>query len=94
MEQSSGGKDVRKLMGLWECFSLGSRGVCNDAKRLIDFVAEIINDPDPERLNNASGVLNANGLSIEQVQDKLLGAKNIKDAILKEFPTEGTDETD
>ena len=90
MEQNTGGKDVKILMELWNTFSTGSRGVGMDAQKIQDFVKEIV--ADSERKNNAIGVLNANGLSLEQVQDKLKGAKNIKEAILKEFPTHETNE--
>ena len=84
MEQNTGGIDVDRLMELWRTYSTGAIGVCNDAQRMQDFVAEIVSDE--ERKNNAVGNLNAKGLSIEQVQEKLTGAQNIKAAIVAEFP--------
>ena len=84
MEQSAGADFTDRLMEAYQSAKTGSNSIARDWQKFIDLVDEA--QADDELKNDVVGNLNAKGLSIQKVKDKVAVGKKIRDAIVAEFP--------
>jgi len=84
MDQNQGAEKTSRLMELYDSAKTGSIGVANDWKRFDDLVAEI--EADSELKDDVVGNLNARGLSLTKVKEKVVSGRKIRDAIVAEYP--------